>query len=172
MTLLRADKRVGTDAPCVAERVVVPADPGAAAERLRAAAAAAGLLHVARGRTVPLEVDPLPRVLDGQEWVQDPACVRLFATPTACSLAYEKHRDPGALVTSGTVYPRVYEAPAELADLAQRMVGSLGGGLMGVDVLVEPSGRLLALEANAPFGFDVTDPEQGRWVARAALGRL
>jgi glutathione synthase/RimK-type ligase-like ATP-grasp enzyme len=66
----------------------------------------------------------------------------------------------------------VYEPPAELADLAQRMVGSLGGGLMGVDVLVEPSGRLLALEANAPFGFDVTDPEQGRWVARAALGRL
>jgi hypothetical protein len=43
---------------------------------------------------------------------------------------------------------------------------------MGVDVLVEPGGRLLALEANAPFGFDVTDPEQGRWVARAALGRL
>ena len=107
-----------------------------------------------------------------QEWVQDPACVRLFATPTACSLAYEKHRDPGALVTSGTVYPRVYEPPAELADLAQRMVGSLGGGLMGVDVLVEPDGRLLALEANAPFGFDVTDPEQGRWVARAALGLL
>ena len=23
--------------------------------------------------------------------------------------------------------------------------------------------------ANAPFGFDVTDPSQGRWVARAAL---
>jgi hypothetical protein len=49
------------------------------------------------------------------------------------------------------------------------MVASLGGGLMGVDVLVAPDGRLLALEANAPFGFDVTDPEQGRWVARAAL---
>jgi hypothetical protein len=36
-------------------------------------------------------------------------------------------------------------------------------------VLIAPDGRLLALEANAPFGFDVTDPEQGRWVARAAL---
>ena len=105
-----------------------------------------------------------------QEWVEDPACVRLFATPSSCSLAYEKNRDVGALVTSGTVYPRVYEPSAELADLASRMVGSLGGGLMGVDVLIEPDGRLLALEANAPFGFDVTDPEQARWVARAALG--
>ena len=51
-------------------------------------------------------------------------------------------------------------------------MATLGGGLMGVDVLVEPSGsggRLVALEANAPFGFDVTDPEQGRWVARAVV---
>ena len=72
-------------------------------------------------------------------------------------------------MTHGTVYPRVYPPPPAMADLAQRMVAALGGGLMGVDVLVEPGGRLLALEANAPFGFDVTDPEQGRWVARAAL---
>jgi glutathione synthase/RimK-type ligase-like ATP-grasp enzyme len=56
-----------------------------------------------------------------------------------------------------------------MAELAQAMVASLGGGLMGVDVLVAQDGRLLALEANAPFGFDVTDPDQGRWVARAAL---
>ena len=54
-------------------------------------------------------------------------------------------------------------------ELAQAMVASLGGGLMGVDVLVAQDGRLLALEANAPFGFDITDPAQGRWVARAAL---
>jgi glutathione synthase/RimK-type ligase-like ATP-grasp enzyme len=58
-----------------------------------------------------------------------------------------------------------------MAELAQAMVAGLGGGLMGVDVLVARDGRLLALEANAPFGFDVTDPEQGRWVARAALAR-
>jgi glutathione synthase/RimK-type ligase-like ATP-grasp enzyme len=104
-----------------------------------------------------------------QEWVEEPACVRLFATPTSTSMAYEKGRRPGELVTSGTVYPRVYEPEPELAELAQRMVATLGGGLMGVDVLVARDGRLLALEANAPFGFDVTDPEQGRWVARAAL---
>ena len=104
-----------------------------------------------------------------QEWVEEPACVRLFATPTATSLAYEKGRRPGELVTSGTVYPRVYAPPPAMAELAQAMVASLGGGLMGVDVLVAQDGRLLALEANAPFGFDVTDPEQGRWVARAAL---
>ena len=104
-----------------------------------------------------------------QEWVREPACVRLFATPHRTSLAHEKSRGEGALVTHGTVYPRVYPPPPAMADLAQRMVAALGGGLMGVDVLVEPGGRLLALEANAPFGFDVTDPEQGRWVARAAL---
>jgi glutathione synthase/RimK-type ligase-like ATP-grasp enzyme len=104
-----------------------------------------------------------------QEWIAEPACARVFATPTSTSLVYEKSREQGALVTHGTVYPRVYEAPPELAQLASRMVAALGGGLMGVDVLVEPDGRLVALEANAPFGFDVTDPEQGRWVARAAL---
>jgi glutathione synthase/RimK-type ligase-like ATP-grasp enzyme len=104
-----------------------------------------------------------------QEWIAEPACARIFATPTDTSLVYEKSREEGALVTHGTVYPRVYEAPPEMAQLAQRMVAALGGGLMGVDVLVEPDGRLLALEANAPFGFDVTDPQQGRWVARAAL---
>ena len=37
---------------------------------------------------------------------------------------------------------------------------------MGVDVLTDADGRHWALEANAPFGFDVTDPEQGRFVAR------
>ncbi|MGY1776172.1 ATP-grasp domain-containing protein [Geodermatophilus sp. SYSU D00804] len=104
-----------------------------------------------------------------QEWIAEPACARVFATPTTTSLVYEKSREEGALVTHGTVYPKVYEAPPEMAQLASRMVAALGGGLMGVDVLVEPDGRLLALEANAPFGFDVTDPEQGRWVARAAL---
>ena len=104
-----------------------------------------------------------------QEWVEEPACVRLFATPTATSRAYEKGRRPGELVTSGTVYPRTYAPPPAMARLASDMVASLGGGLMGVDVLVARDGRLLALEANAPFGFDVTDPEQGRWVASAAL---
>jgi glutathione synthase/RimK-type ligase-like ATP-grasp enzyme len=63
----------------------------------------------------------------------------------------------------------VFEPPPDLARLARRMVATLGGGLMGVDVLVATDGRLLALEANAPFGFDVTDPAQGRWVAQAAL---
>jgi GNAT superfamily N-acetyltransferase len=29
----------------------------------------------------------------------------------------------------------------------------------------------VGLEANGPFGFDVTDPAQGRWVARAALAQ-
>ncbi|WNV73568.1 ATP-grasp domain-containing protein [Geodermatophilus sp. DSM 44513] len=104
-----------------------------------------------------------------QEWIAEPACARVFATPAATSLVYEKSRAEGALVTHGTVYPRVYEAPPAMAQLAQRTVAALGGGLMGVDVLVEPGGRLLALEANAPFGFDVTDPQQARWVARAAL---
>ncbi len=104
-----------------------------------------------------------------QEWVAEPACVRLFASPHECSLAYEKNRDPGALVTSGTVYPKVYEPPREMAELAQRMVAALGGGLMGVDVLITRDDRLLALEANGPFGFDVTDPEQGRFVARVAI---
>lgn len=104
-----------------------------------------------------------------QEWIADPRCLRLFATPDEVSLAYGKARESGALVTHGTTYPEVVEPPADLARLARRMVATLGGGLMGVDVLVDRDGRLLALEANAPFGFDVTDPAQGRWVARAAI---
>jgi glutathione synthase/RimK-type ligase-like ATP-grasp enzyme len=104
-----------------------------------------------------------------QEWIEEPACVRLFATPDRVSLAYEKSREPGELVTHGTVYPHVYEAPPSMARLARRMVASLGGGLMGVDILTDDRGRHWALEANAPFGFDVTDPEQGRFVADVAI---
>jgi len=106
-----------------------------------------------------------------QEWIEEPACARLFATPDRVSAAYEKSREPGALVTHGTVYPRVYEPLPAMAALARRMVAALGGGLMGVDVLTDAAGRHWALEANAPFGFDVTDPEQGRFVAEAALER-
>jgi glutathione synthase/RimK-type ligase-like ATP-grasp enzyme len=106
-----------------------------------------------------------------QERVDEPDVIRIFATPHAASRAYEKHREPGALVTHGTTYPREYDPPATLADLARRMVATLGGGLMGVDVLRDAAGTLWALEANGPFGFDVTDPAQGRWVARAALAQ-
>jgi glutathione synthase/RimK-type ligase-like ATP-grasp enzyme len=107
-----------------------------------------------------------PAVL--QEWVAEPTCLRLFATPTATSLAHEKGRDDGALVTSGS-YLRSSPPTAEVAELAMRMVATLGGGLMGVDVLVGADGRPLALEANAPFGWNVCDPEQGAWFARTAL---
>jgi glutathione synthase/RimK-type ligase-like ATP-grasp enzyme len=106
-----------------------------------------------------------------QEHVAEPRCLRLFATPERCSDAFEKSRRPGALITHGTVYPHVFAPPDEVAELACAMVGELGGGLMGVDVLLDADGRPLALEANAPFGFDVTDPAQGDWVARAALDR-
>ncbi len=103
-----------------------------------------------------------------QEWVEEPACLRLFATPHTTSAAYEKGRDPGALVTSGS-YPRSAPPSPEVAGLARRMVAALGGGLMGVDVLVAADGRVLALEANAPFGWDVTDLDLGAWLAREAL---
>ena len=86
-----------------------------------------------------------------QEWIEEPACVRLFATPSTASLAYEKARVPGALVTHGTVYPRVYEPPPAMARLARRMVAALGGGLMGVDILVDAFGRYWALEADVPL---------------------
>ena len=104
-----------------------------------------------------------------QDWVEEPTVVRVYATPRSTSLAYEKARAPGAIVTHGTVYPAIYEPPEDMADLARRMVGTLGGGLMGVDILTDQRGRHLALEANAPFGFDVTDPQQGRFVARVAV---
>ncbi len=104
-----------------------------------------------------------------QEWIAEPACARLYATPQRTSLAYEKARHRGALITHGTVYERAYEPPPAMADLARRMVKALGGGLMGVDVLTDAEGRMWALEANAPFGFDVTDAAQGDFVASVAV---
>ena len=104
-----------------------------------------------------------------QEWIREPRCIRLYATPDETSVAYEKSRRPGALVTHGTTYPRVNQPPPAMALLARRMVAALGGGLMGVDILVDGAGRCWALEANAPFGFDVTDAEQGRFLAGAAI---
>ena len=104
-----------------------------------------------------------------QQWIPEPRCVRLFATPQRTSAAYEKSRHAGALITHGTVYESIYEPPPAMAELARRMVATLGGGLMGVDILVDAAGRHWALEANAPFGFDVTDPAQGDFVAAAAV---
>lgn len=104
-----------------------------------------------------------------QEVVEEPRVLRAYATPTRTSLVYEKFRQDGGILTHGTTYARAYDAPPDLAELTQRMVATLGGGLMGVDVLVDRDGRHLALEANAPFGFDVTDPEQARWLARAVV---
>ena len=103
-----------------------------------------------------------------QEWIAEPSCVRLFATPEETSPAYEKSRRSGALITHGTVYERIHEPPPEMAALARRMVATLGGGLMGVDILTDADGRHWALEANAPFGFDITDRAQGDFVAAAA----
>jgi glutathione synthase/RimK-type ligase-like ATP-grasp enzyme len=104
-----------------------------------------------------------------QEWIAEPKCVRLFATPERTSPAYEKSRHAGALITHGTVYERIHEPPPEMAALARRMVATLGGGLMGVDILTDADGRHWALEANAPFGFDITDRAQGDFVAGAAV---
>ena len=104
-----------------------------------------------------------------QEWVAEPRCARLFATPEQTSPAYEKARHTGALITHGTVYERIHEPSPAMAALAQRMVAALGGGLMGVDILTDAEGRHWALEANAPFGFDITDPAQGDFVAAAAV---
>ena len=104
-----------------------------------------------------------------QEWIREPACARLFATPANTSPAYGKSRNPGALITHGTVYEAVREPPPAMAGLARSMVATLGGGLMGVDILTDAEGLDWALEANAPFGFDVTDPVQGDFVASAAV---
>lgn len=106
-----------------------------------------------------------------QEHVRGPRVLRLFATPDEASDVYEKDLAPGEVVSHGTVYRSRGPAPPELEQLARDMVASLGAGLLGVDVLVGEDGRAVALEANAPFGFDVTDPEQGAWIAAAALRR-
>ena len=104
-----------------------------------------------------------------QERIEDPVCTRLYATPWRTSAAYVKDRRPGALVTHGTVYPRIHTPPPAMAALARHMVAAVDGGLMGVDVLTDADGRHWALEANAPFGFDITDREQRRFVADAAI---
>ena len=155
--------------PCPGRPMVLKPSLGDGARHIELVHDLAEARRVARSWRAWTDRDGKPRgtaVL--QEWVADPQCVRLFATPDDVSPAYAKAREAGALVTNGR-YAEVFPPPPELARLARRMVATLGGGLMGVDVLVDRDGRLLALEANAPFGFDVTDPAQGRWVARAAM---
>ena len=104
-----------------------------------------------------------------QEWIEEPTVLRIFATQHTTSLAFEKLREPGDLITSGAYYPKKYDAPEEVVSLATRMVAALDGGLMGLDILVDREGRLLALEANGPFGFEWDDPDQAGWIARAAI---
>ncbi len=105
-----------------------------------------------------------------QEHVREPRVLRLLATPEEVSDVFEKDVEPGAVVSHGTVYRNTGAPSEELAELARETVATLGAGLLGVDVLAAGD-RLVALEANAPFGFDVTDPEQAGWVAAAALRR-
>ena len=94
-----------------------------------------------------------------QEYLHDPVCLRVIATPSSVLSAYEKVL-PGALVKNiglGATRKKV-ELDANTRLLAQNMVAGVGGGIMGVDILIK-NDRAYALEANASFGIDSTDQQ-------------
>jgi len=89
-----------------------------------------------------------------QEYIEQPTCLRIIASPDKCLIGYEKVTSPGHLLSEGHNRHNL-DLPRELKTFAQSIVKVCGGGLMGVDIL-EKNGTYFALEANGPFGFDVT----------------
>lgn len=97
-----------------------------------------------------------------QEYLAEPQCIRVIASPATVMTAYEKVSPGEAVVNVDRGASRKTIAPSpELNLLAKKMVESLGGGLMGVDIL-KKGNKLYALEANVPFGFDENDQELRR----------
>lgn len=94
-----------------------------------------------------------------QEYISKPICLRVIASNSEVLSVYER-RLPGAIAVNvargATRHPIV--PSADVQAFACKMIESLGGGLMGVDIL-EKDGTLYALEANVPFGFDKHDKE-------------
>ena len=123
------------------ERVAAPADPERAARRLQAAAAAAGLLHVARGRTVPLDVDPLPRLLDGAEW--DELATGLAQRVRALEAFL---RDPQVAVGAGVVPAELVASSIHLAP--EQPPTAVPLGVYGPDVVRDADGRFVVIEDN------------------------
>lgn len=94
-----------------------------------------------------------------QEEIEEAVCIRVIATPSRAFTAAEKLAQHGELVAAigQGAEARFIEPEPALRALACRMVEALGGGLMGLDVLRKPNGRLIALEANVPFGFNTAN---------------
>ncbi len=109
-------------------------------------------LSEAQGKSELIEGDSII-----QEYIVEPICLRIIATPTEIISAYEKVL-PGAVVVNieKGATRKSFKVSENVLNTANRMVKALGGGLMGVDILVKDS-EVYALEANVPFGFDDED---------------
>ena len=105
-----------------------------------------------------------------QEYIEQPTCIRVIAGPDTCLVGYEKVTSPGHLLSQGH-NRHIFEPSPELKTFAQNMVKSCGGGLMGVDIL-EKDGVYFALEANGPFGFDVTSVELQLLLASFVMNKI
>lgn len=89
--------------------------------------------------------------------------LRVVATQTRCIRAFQQEapvQDSEQLVARFDARARlaVAEPSADVIALATRMVRAVRGDLMRADILVDPDGRLWALEVNASFGFPHDDP--------------
>ena len=123
------------------EHVAAPDDPVRAAVALREAAERHGVLHVARGRTVPLDVDPLPRLIAGGEWDVVAAGLAQRARALEAFLA-----DPQAAVEAGAV-------PADLVATSihrppHQPPPAVPLGVYGPDLARGDDGEFLVLEDN------------------------
>lgn len=89
-----------------------------------------------------------------QEYVEQPKSIRAIASNHEVLACYERML-PGSIAANVALGAtrHYFEPSEEMKKLATTMVSSLGGNLMGVDIL-EKDGELYALEANVPFGFD------------------
>lgn len=140
------------------------AGPARLSSRLQASSATVGL----RYSTNQFRLDPLPRLLDAQEWelIARAAAQRATALNHFLADAYGERR----IVEAGIVPERVITA-AEHYEPAMRGVEVAPGGwatVVGLDLVRDPSGAFQILEDNArsPSGISFAS------AARRAVGEL
>lgn len=102
-----------------------------------------------------------------QQMIFPHVCYRILTSEKVLLKAYKKvpnnSNDFIASISRGSEREVIDEK--DVIEFAQRMVGILGGDIMGADVLRDSTGKLWALECNTNPSFDETDDEIAfKWV--------
>jgi carboxylate-amine ligase len=145
-------------------------DLAALARRMEAAARRGGLVFPVEGGTEAFRVDPIPRVITGQDWdaVERGVAQRVRALD---AFVADVH-GPRRAVAEGVVPERLVTTAEHHEPAAGELRPPSGTwiGLAGLDVVRRPDGRFCVLEDNVRTPSGIAYALAGRVLTAAALG--